>query len=68
LNILEENLLQEGNINRMDTVNPVDTEGMELMIEQLESLLKKKEKRIKELNKELEKSANDKNELEQVIY
>jgi len=52
----------------MDTVNPVDTEGMELMIEQLESLLKKKEKRIKELNKELEKSANDKNELEQVIY
>jgi hypothetical protein len=46
INILEEDLLEEGHIDRVEAVSPVDTEGMEVMIEQLESLLKKKETRI----------------------
>jgi hypothetical protein len=46
INILEEDLVEGGHIDRVEVISPVDTEGMEVMIEQLESLLKKKEIRI----------------------
>jgi hypothetical protein len=54
INLLEEEVGKEGKEdtakNRSQSFHSNDSEGMELMVEQMECLLKKKENRIRELN------------------
>jgi hypothetical protein len=54
INLLEEEVGKEGTEdtakNRSQSFHSNDSEGMELMVEQMECLLKKKENRIRELN------------------
>jgi len=61
LNSLEQHLSNEEiRSNKSVDAGELDLEGMELMITQLEKLVKKKESRIRELNAELEENFNDK--------
>ncbi len=51
INLLEEELgREETGKSRSQSFHSNDSEGMELMVEQMECLLKKKENRIRELN------------------
>ena len=62
--IIEQELKESSIRSRPDSSDSHDPDGTEAMIEQLEHLLKKKEKRIKELNSSLDENFQDKEELE----
>lgn len=64
---LEREMQREEEDRRRASLNSSDSEGAEIMIEQLEDIIRRKENRIKELNVELEENFNDKQQLEDEI-